>query len=575
MWAAANDGARRRRRRVKQRRTCGGGGEVDRRDDAEKRTNDSDDADSGEDDSSSDDGERSTTESIHDEGQPSSSSHPCLARVENDAPHTTGGGIDPAVATDFHRQFEIRKRKPEKRKRKQIREEAPEAAIVRLTSSYNAAMTAVGALHRLSGQFCAFWKEEGVVGGGRALDGEASDAYNCEPPSNIGDVDDVSNVSEKEGNGDETNLESSQPRCDDSLREAYISLQRVSRAARLALEQSLLLDHVILAPIFFPERGNTVDNKQRKNIKNNQRNVNAAPEVTTSAWLDTWNHSSETSTARISPNARGVNSVFQAISMIRWNKLSTAHRKEIRKVSYLSLVNYADLLLCACHAPDAKNRKRDMLDRGAVPKLGVLEMFSTMVTPEQDELRTNEVSNSNNRLWSDESTERTVRLALAAYVDASELDPTDPTLWFKLACAARALGCQIHSSSPKSLRMFMGPPRSHRCLERVALERGLVCLPRGVPPNRLLLHAWKEMENWDRGQTVEEDFGCDSHVGMDTLDESLPQENDQPIELVLYLPKYSWATLGRILIRASREGVTYGHSLPGLPRHVWTTVSNS
>jgi hypothetical protein len=570
MWAAANDGARRRRRRFRQRRT---GGDDDRCDDAEQRTSDSDDVDSGEDDSSDD--ERSTTESIRDGGQPpsSSTSDPRMVHVENDTAHTTGERNDPAVAADFHRQFEVHKRKRKRRKREQIRDEAPEAAIARLTSSYNAAMTAVGALHRLSGEYCAFWKEEGIVRGGRVLDADAPDANNCEPSPNIGDVSEGSKMFEGEGNGGETNLETSQPRCDDDLREAYISVQRVSRAARLALEQSLLLDPVILAPVFFPERGHAVDNKQRSNIKHNLRNVNAAPEVTTSAWLDAWNHSSEISTGRIiSPNARCASSVSQAITMMKWNKLSTAHRKEVRKVSYLSLVNYADLLLCACHAPDVTNRKRDMLDRGAVPKLGVLEIFSTMVTSGQDEPRTNEVSSSNNRLWPDESTERTVRLALAAYVDASELDPTDPTLWFKLACAARALGCEIHSSSLKSLLMFKGPPRSHRCVERVALERGLSCLPRGVPPNRLLLYARKEMENWDRGQTVEEDFGCNS---MDTLGESLTQEKDQPIELVLYLPKYSWATLGRILMRASREGVSYGHSLPGSPRHVWTTVSGS
>jgi len=127
----------------------------------------------------------------------------------------------------------------------------------------------------------------------------------------------------------------------------------------------------------------------------------------------------------------------------------------------------------------------------------------------------------------------------------------------------------MHSSSPKSLRVIKRPPRSHRCLERLALERGLSSLPQGLPPNRLLLHAWKELENWDRGPPVND-------VEQEIVpDENLTREEDKPIELVLHLPRYSWVTLGTILMRASQEGVSYGRSLPGTPRHVWSTVSVS
>ena len=578
MWAAANDGVRRRRRRDKRRRTGGAAGsnEDDPVNGAKKKSSGSD-SDS-EDDSS--DGERSTTESVHDNGGPSSSSSgnnlslsppgDRSSRVENCAPHAGAGDDTAAAATAFGQQTETRKRKRRKKKKKQqIREETPEAAIARLKSSYTAAMAAIGALHRLSRQYCAFRKEEGNAGG-VVRDAGAAKA-NGAPPSNIGDVDACRTIDATcaiDGDDEETTLETSQREneadaADENLREAYTSMQRVARAARSALEQSLLMDHVIMAPIFLPEKGNASDKTKKGNIKNNARyEDDASGVVMSSAWLDLWNHPpKETPEAHISLNARSIDSAFQTTSITKWNKLSSSHRNEIRKVSYLALVNYADLLLCVCHA-SATNRKRDMLDRGAVPKLGLVELFSTI--------------NGTNRLWSDESTERTVRLALAAYVDASELDPTDPTLWFKLACAARALGWEIQSSSSKALRIFKGPPRSHRCLERLALERGLLCLPKEVPPNRLVLHAWKEMENWDRGPPVcvEKESDLDTLVSVETLDEMLTQE-DQPVELVIHLPRYSWAALGRILIRASQEGVSYGRSLPGTPRHVWSTVSNS
>jgi hypothetical protein len=85
------------------------------------------------------------------------------------------------------------------------------------------------------------------------------------------------------------------------------------------------------------------------------------------------------------------------------------------------------------------------------------------------------------------------------------------------------------------------------------------------------------MENWYRGPpvSVEQESDLDKFVGVETLDEILTREVDQPVELVIHLPRYSWAVLGRILIRASQEGVSYGRSLPGKPRHVWSTVSNA
>lgn len=60
-------------------------------------------------------------------------------------------------------------------------------------------------------------------------------------------------------------------------------------------------------------------------------------------------------------------------------------------------------------------------------------------------------------LWKDcEKTlgEQTKRLALVAYCDAADMDGSDPTLWFKVACAARGLGrCTAINNSVKEVDM--------------------------------------------------------------------------------------------------------------------------
>ena len=253
------------------------------------------------------------------------------------------------------------------------------------------------------------------------------------------------------------------------------------------------------------------------------------------------------------------------------------------------MVNYADLLLCGCirdHGASIatiadgggeKNTKEkkgmDVLDKGAVSTLEILKL---LFTPTSSSSSTPSTKSSS--LWStnddDESTERTLRLALSAYCDASELDSSDPTLWYKLACAARALGREIDTSSStissSSLVVgYGGPPNtSYRCLERLALERGMSSLPRGVPPNRLIMRAWNEMERWDRRHGPSPAVGNENtelevvYEAMDD-DNTMPQKKDDTtpvVELVLNLSEYSWVTLGRTLMQACQEGVSYGKS---------------
>jgi hypothetical protein len=180
---------------------------------------------------------------------------------------------------------------------------------------------------------------------------------------------------------------------------------------------------------------------------------------------------------------------------------SSSHRSTVRELAYLSLVNYADLLVKAC---PARGQGDGILDRGVVfhvPRLS----------------------------WKDESVEFTQRLALVALCDASELDGSDPTVWLKLACAARRLS-------------VLSPLGSYDRLERHALERGRTALPPDVPPNRLVVKALTEYRQQQESVQV-------------YPSKLYEQEATPPI--VLDLPRYSWSILGRMLLRACREGSSY------------------
>ena len=421
----------------------------------------------------SSDGERSTTESIHEN-----------VDDNNDPPST---------------QAQVRKKLKRKRKKKATREN-PEATMARLTSSYSAAMTAVGALHRLSRQY--------------------SNQHTRDEKSKSGDnaEDNVQNKT------DERNITSESTNDIDSLQKAHSSIQRVAHAARNAFEQSLLLDHVILAPILLEDsHSKTLSSSSgTRTREKDTRFVNESISCTSSAWFNTWNCDLES----------------KSISMVQWKRLNTAHRNSTKQLSYLTLVNYADLLLCGCDCHRSSllvndGKGQDTLDKGAVTRLEGLELFQQLEGCSAQDCKGN--GHSNCCLWRDETRERTLRLAVAAYCDASDLDSTDPTLWLKLACAARALGRESDSNSAL-------PSKSFRFLERLALERGLSSLPKGVPPNRMLLRAWREV------QARERRIEADSE-GFLELD-ATPEE-DGLVERVLELPKYSWSTLGFTLLEAS------------------------
>ena len=409
------------------------------------------------------DGERSTTESIHENDDD-----------DNAQPSTTQA-----------------RKKPKRKRKKRPNRENPEATMARLTSSYSAAMAAVGALHRVSRQY--------------------SKQYSSQDKQKSSDKRKDLHTNQK----DEANTTTEATHDDEKLQKAHTAIQRVAHAARTAFERSLLLDNIILAPIILPTNENIDAHLASESMS-----------CKSSAWFNTWNCVPDT----------------KLISMTQWNRLNAAHRKTIKQISYLTLVNYADLLVCGCDchrsSPPLVNdgMGQDTLDKGAVTKLGVLELFVPLEQGSADN------GHSCCCLWRDETRERTLRLAVAAYCDASDCDASDPTLWLKLACAARALRRESDNAALS---------KSFRCLERLALERGLSSLPKGVPPNRMLLRAWREVQARDR-------LSASDSEGL--LDFVITPEEKGPVELLLELPKYSWSTLGRILLKASQSGASHSSS---------------
>ena len=198
---------------------------------------------------------------------------------------------------------------------------------------------------------------------------------------------------------------------------------------------------------------------------------------------------------------------------------SAAHKTTIRELAYLALVNYADLLqsCCVCNRSSTiDTSKKSLLDRGVVAKLKTLQ-------------------DRNHCCWKGESEEDTHRLAVTALCDASKLDGSDPTLWLKLACTSRALETIVQAIQPSTIGRS-----KHRRLQRYALEQGSQALPPHMPPNRTIQRALQELQDEPEPEFYE----------------SIPQSTD-PIKLVLDLPRYSWSVLGRMLLRASRDGADY------------------
>jgi len=542
MWAAANDTSNRRRRYQQN----------------NKRSRKNDTSCNNSDYYSSSDDEHSTTESISEciSGALSNVNNSNLGDTSStlqssalQSSLSTNNNTSHAPSSNKHSNTSHvpsskRKRHKKKHKKQQIGETA-EATIARLKTTYSTAISAVGELHSVSRKYCNLLDDAQQQSGNVsnvAADAEDNDANSSlqtdDSPSNTPGNDVVSKSLEEE---------------------AYQSIQSAANTARSTLETSLLLDSIILSSILTTSTNKTIQS-YTGGIGNG-----GVGSSSSSAWLDTYSSSTSNNCTKTAGVAK------------KWTKLSKAHQSSIRQISYLILVNYADLLLCGIAGNSSivgsvgeAGKKMDILDKGAVTKLGILSRLSSFSTPSSSTNNEMEVgtpstnNNNNDSLWSTETNEQTIHLAISAYCDATELDSSDPTLWYKLACAARLLGRVVDannttvSSGEEGSRGRDDPPMKYRCLERLAIEHGLSVLPQGVPPNRLLLRAWKEMERRDQ-QTPVLINTVITDESMDEEGETIKKEN-KPTELVLNLPKYSWVTLGNILLQACNEGTSYGQT---------------
>lgn len=243
---------------------------------------------------------------------------------------------------------------------------------------------------------------------------------------------------------------------------------------------------------------------------------------------------------------------------------SSCHQATVQQLAYLSLVNYADLILSGLQTMKSCNND-GILDRGLVQTLQSFQYPCFISTPGgwnsvSDGGETEHEGSNDHNATMDISTqskesecvEETLRLAIAAYLDATAMDGSDPTVWVKLASVVRHLNrCTIlHVNSVTPSKRSDDETHSssriqfpHRRLERYALERALTALPLHEPRNRMAERAFAE---WQIEHEDKETNTYSSQIN--------PQQSSDPIVLFLNLPRYSWTTLGRMLLRACREG---------------------
>lgn len=378
--------------------------------------------------------------------------------------------------------------------------ETPEAAIARLTSSYTNAMSSMAQLKKSSDSLIRKLERSSKTASQKTKEilDLHSDAYD-------GDIEDttMTMTALDKNNGGETR--------DVSLwEESLDSIKMYSKTARDAFEITLLSDPLIRK--FCPSLESVLFQKETK---------------------------SEHEEDVVLPSA--------------------AHQSTLKKLAYATLMNYADLLLCGCSCsypcPSSsssirKGKKDSLLNRGVVPLLQVLQY------PDRSDEHATVPSFGIKCLWSQqrmEDEERTKRLALVSYCDACDLDGTDPIIWLKLACAARGLGMVLKQNKQREINdelCINNMNLDFERLERYALECGLTVLSSNRPPNRALSRAFHEFELERVTKDIDSyNYGSTKVLGRGGI-------NSDTASLVISLPRYNWATLGRLLLRACRDGVT-------------------
>jgi hypothetical protein len=411
--------------------------------------------------------------------------------------------------------------------------ETVEAALNRLSKAYATAMECVGALHRAND---ATLKNKSDQCRPQSTTSTGSDSVSVEILSNL----------------NELNL--------------YIGL---ARAARNLFENSILLDPLIsteLAPTICHTLTKLEDDENDRYdiIKENDLNDEKRDVL---------------STARKRKR--------QSTIMLN----SIGNKSTIQSIAYYALVNYGDLLV-ACIPPPTNSST--VLDRGVVKSLGAFHLANPVwnreivVVNDADGTGTSDVrqtdgassndavtggtkgAKNENEDWInqssegpnifspnlssekykkcllDENEENILRLALVSYIDATAIDGTDPTVWLKLACAARRLGqILIHQNNTSIDSNLTNSLTSSeywlrfRSLERHALEMSILCVGPNEVPNRTALRAIQEL-NTDI---------------YDPYDNTSSRHGRKEFKLAVDLTKHSWLSLIRFVFNSCKTGV--------------------
>jgi len=219
------------------------------------------------------------------------------------------------------------------------------------------------------------------------------------------------------------------------------------------------------------------------------------------------------------------------------------------KIVYLSLVNYADLLMgCSPSVFKDASASCGIMKpyRAAVKVLSQCKSKSLFLDSNED----------------DNAKDVIVRkLVFVSYCDAAQVDASDPTLWLRAASAARALSLSAFCSScEESGDHSMFELKSVlRRMERHCLERGSTCIGDGRdathPRNRTIQRALRHfhIEDSQAGSFKFEEKDQEIDFSRYFYDETQFRRKQQihVIEMV----RCSWVSLGRSLIRACNRGI--------------------
>jgi hypothetical protein len=410
-----------------------------------------------------------------------------------------------------------------RRSRRVASSETIEAALSRLSKAYTTSIECIGAISKTNQMILQQKRREKI---------EAKGKRNFET---LGD-----------GNNQHQNNSADTA----TILSALETIKKVSNIARTTLETAILLDPLMLphVPILHQSM---IELSNNDNPEANNKCRDAITSPSTTSHPSRWNAVKE---RRPAP---------PTIS-------SAAHKSTLVQLAYLSLVNYSDLLQQSSGSTTPMNAasKRSastptakpvtILDRGIVPRLKSFEGLTATKTTDDTNIidATDENNNTKDHYnnattrhqssqlfscWIPEDPEETQRLAVAALCDASNLDGTDPVTWLKLACASRRLERIVAEGLQQNGEIMTTVERSqHRQLQRRALERGSIALPKHMPPNRTVLRA---LEEFYRGPEIDEYHSG----GLSTA-----STRTKVCKKTMELTRYSWSVLGKMIIRACK-----------------------